>query len=215
MTDITVSPPGLGLEAYFSFKEPVLTYIRNKLNTNEDSIQLKVIGINNLRSMMESELRDPYTDTYVALGISSQDYRRDVLDNVPLYVFSYNPSPTRTVFIKCPLSYIQDYSLVSDILYTNRLIIVDMNKLPKALDTTLLFNELSDLVYDSLGVRPQLKEVSLGEAEKVTRENFQIRESIRTQSITVRKSNKTMLAEITLKHNQLVARLATLNIVLG
>jgi hypothetical protein len=215
MPDITVSPPGLGLEAYFTFKEPVLTHIRNKLNTNEDSVQLKVIGINNLKSMIESELRDPYTDTYAALGISNQDFRRDVLNNIPLYLFAYYPTPTRTVYIKCPLNYIQDHSLVSDILYTNRVIIIDMNKLPKAQDTTFLFDELSDLVYDRLGMRPQLKEVSLGDAESVTREEFQIRESIRTQSATVRKSNRTMLAEITLKHNQLLARLNTLNITLG
>jgi hypothetical protein len=215
MPEITVSPPGLELEAYFSFKEPILTHIRNKLNTNEDSIQLKVIGINNLRSLIESELRDPYTDTYTPLGISSQDYRRDVLNDVPLYVFAYVSTTGRTTYVKCPLSYISDYSLVADILYTNRVIVVDLNKLPKALDTTVVFAELSDMIHDRLGVRPQIKEVSVGEMQKITREEYQIRESIRTQLITVRKSNRTMLAEITLKHDQLLSRLNDLNISLG
>lgn len=215
MLEITVSPPSLNLLAYFSFKEPVFSRIRNQLNTNEDSIELKVIGINNLRSMFESELRDPYVDTYQTLGISELDYRRDVLNDVPLYVFSHTSSIGRITYFKCPLSYIEDYSLVADIMYTNRVIVIDMAKLPKALDTTFVFAELSDLVFDRLGVRPELKEVSIGEPEKVTRESFQTRESIRVQGITVRKSNRARLAEVTLKHDQLLARINELNIVLG
>ena len=95
MAEVTVIAPALDLEAYFSFKEPVLTYLRNKLNTNEDSIQLKVIGINNLKSMIESELRDPYIDTYSPLGISNLEYRRDVINSVPLIVFSYRHPSNR------------------------------------------------------------------------------------------------------------------------
>lgn len=215
MPEITVSPPSLNLKAYFSFKEPVFSRIRNKLNTNEDSIELKVIGINSLRSMIESELRDPYVDTYQPLGIADIDYRRDVLNEVPLYVFSHTSPTNRVTYFKCPLSYIVEYSLVSDILYTNRVIVIDMAKLPKSLDTTVVFDELSDLVFDALGVRAEIKEVSVGQAQAVTRQEFQTRESIRQQSITVRKSTRTRLAEMTLKHDQLLARINQLNIVLG
>lgn len=215
MSEITVSPPTLNLQAYFSFKEPVFSRIRNKLNTREDSVELKVIGINSLKAMIESELRDPYVDTYQPLGIPDIDYRRDVLNSVPLYVLSHTNPLGRVTYFKCPLNYIADYSLVADILYTNRVVVIDMGKLPKALDTTVIFNELSDMVFDRLGVRPQLKEVSIGEPEAVVREDFQTRESIRLQSVTVNKSNRTRLAEMTLKHDQLLARINQLNITLG
>lgn len=215
MPSISVSPPGLELVAYFSFKEPALTYVRNKLNTNESSVLLKVIGVNNLKSMIEAELRDPFIDTYNPIGISSQEYKREVLDEVPLYVFSHTSKTGKVTFIKCPLSYVSDYSLTSDILYVNKLLVIDLKKLPTGLNTVVIFQELSDLVYDRFGVRPQIKEVSVGDPENTTREDYENREAIRTSTITVKKSNSVMLSEITLKYNQLVGRLSDLNISLG
>jgi hypothetical protein len=215
MPEITISPPGLGVQAYFGFKEPVLSAIRNRLNTNEGLIALKVIGINDLKSLIEAELRDPFVDAYSPLGISSEDYKRYVLNGVPLYVFAYTPAIGRVVYLKCPLNYINEHSLVSDILYTNRVIVMDLAKLPKDLSTVEIFQSLSNLVFDTLGVRPEIKEVSVGEPEKTTRADHALRESIRTQAITLRKSERTRLAEITLKHDQLMARLDDLNITLG
>lgn len=215
MPDITISPPSIGMEAYFTFKEPVIKHIRDKLNTDDSAIMLKVIGVNNLRSLLEAELRDPYVDTYAPLGISDQDYRKDVLDDVPLYVFSYRDMAGKTVYIKSPLNYIAGFSLTLDIVYTNRLVVMDLQKLPNTLDPVVVFSDLSDMVYDRLGVRPTFKEVSIGEPELVTREEHLVRETMRTEGISVHKSTAAALAEITLKYNQLTARLTAMNIILG
>ena len=213
--EITVSPPTVGQEAYFKFKNPVLAYAQSKLNTNESSILLKVIGINNLRGLLEAELRDPYVDTYAPMGILAQDYRDDVLNDIPLYVFSYKDMGGNIVYIKAPLNYIQEYSGTLDINYTNRLIVLEMGKLPATLDTVVIFQELQDLVYDKLGVTPTAKEISVGEPERIERADHELRESIRKQSIQVAKSTKSALAEITHKYNELTARLSDMGIVLG
>ena len=213
--EITVSAPAVAQEAYFKFKNPVLSYVQSKLNTNESSIPLKVIGINNLRGLLEAELRDPYVDTYAPMGISAQDYKKDVLNDIPLYVFSYKDMAGNTVYIKAPLNYIQEYSSTLDITYTNRLIVLEMGKLPATLDTVVIFQELQDLVYDKLGVSPTVKEISVGEPEKIDRSEHELRESIRKQSIQVAKSTKTALAEITHKYNELTTRLSDMGIVLG
>lgn len=213
--EITVSAPTVGQEAYFKFKNPVLSYVQSKLNTNESSILLKVIGINNLRGLLEAELRDPYVDTYAPMGIPVQDYRDDVLNDIPMYVFSYKDMGGNIVYIKAPLNYIQEYSGTLDINYTNRLIVLELGKLPATLDTVVIFQELQDLVYDKLGVTPTAKEVSVGEPEKIERSDHELRESIRKQSIQVAKSTKATLAEITHKYNELTARLSDMGIVLG
>lgn len=215
MPDITTSPPTVGQQSYFRFKQPVLSFIQNKLNTDETAIKLKVIGVNNLRSLLEAELRDPFVDTYSPMGINVEEYRKDVLNDVPLYVFSYLNMGGKTVYIKAPLNYILDYTDSLDITYTNRLIVMDVGKLPATVDTTVIFRDLGDFFYDKLGVRPLVKEVSVGEPEVVTREDHELRESIRKQSITVSKSNKALLEEISLKYNELVRRISDLNIVLG
>lgn len=213
--EITVSAPTVGQEAYFKFKNPVLSYVQSKLNTNESSILLKVIGINNLRGLLEAELRDPYVDTYAPMGIPVQDYRDDVLNDIPMYVFSYKDMGGNIVYIKAPLNYIQEYSGTLDINYTNRLIVLELGKLPATLDTVVIFQELQDLVYDKLGVTPTAKEISVGEPEKIERSDHELRESIRKQSIQVAKSTKATLAEVTHKYNELTARLSDMGIVLG
>lgn len=215
MSTVTISTPALGLQAYFSFKEPVLSYVRNKLNTSDSAILLKVIGINNLKALLESELRDPFIDAYNPIGISSQEYKRDVLDDIPLYVFAHTALSGKVTYVKCPLSYISDYSLTTDMLYTNKLVVIDLQRLPQGLDTVSLFPDLSDLVYSKLGVLPAIKEVSIGNPEKITREEYELRESMRLQGVSVNKCNATLLAEMTHKYNQLVARLSAINISLG
>ena len=215
MPDITVSPPAIGLEAYFVFKDPVLAFMKNKLNTAEATLRLKVIGINNLKSMIEAELRDPYIDAYNPMGISNYDYKKDVLNGVPLYLFEHTSLAGKVTYLKSPLTYIADYSLTSDIIYANKLLMLDLGKLPDLFNTTTVFNDLSDLVFDRLGVRPDIREVSVGAPETITREDHDIRESVRINSISVVKSNATLLAETRHKYQQLTERLSDLGISLG
>lgn len=215
MPDITISPPALGTQAYFNFKNPVAGYIKNKLNCGDNGILLTVIGINNLKSLMEVELRDPFIDSYNPMGILKTEYMNDVLNEVPLYVFAYQPPGGKKVYIKSPLNYIADFSIGNDIIYTNRLVMLDLGKLPIDLDTVIMFDDLSDFVYDRFGIRPDLKEVSVGDPEKTTREDHALRQAIRTNSITVRKSKTAQFMELSHKYNQLINRLDELGIVLG
>lgn len=215
MTAITVSPPSIGQEAYFSFKEPVAKFVRNKLNTNEVSVKFTVTSVMSMREMIEVELRDPFMEIYGLLGLSDYEYRTDVLNSVPVYTLRTTTIAGVNSYIRVPLNYISEFGAVSDVLYTNRVIVLDLGKLPQDLVIDQCFPDLVDALTTRLGVAPSVKEVSLGSPEKISRDAYSIRESVRTNSITVKKTNATQLAELSIRYSQLVNRISDLGIVLG
>ena len=88
MPDITVNTPSIGLHAYFKFKEPINTYLKNKFNLDSLTIKLKVISIINMKDMIRNDLRDPFSEIYVPAAISEVEYKKDLVDNVSIISFS-------------------------------------------------------------------------------------------------------------------------------
>lgn len=215
MPDISVIPPAIFQEAYFSFKEPVAKYVRNKLNTIDVSIKFSVTSVMSMRELLEVELRDPYKEVYGVLEISDYEYRKDVLNNIPIYTLR-NVSMTGVVsYLRVPLNYISEYGSVSDIFYTNRLLVIDLGKLPKDLSLDYIHTDLRDMVQTRVGVSVMIKEVSIGNPDKISMEEYKTREAIRVNSISVRKTTAYLLAEITHKYNEVIRRLTEMGISLG
>lgn len=215
MPDVTVNVPNVGLEAYFTFKEPINSYLKNKYNLRSLETKLRVISIINMKDMIRNDLRDPYTELYLPSAIPETEYKKDLIDNVPIVSFSFVDNKGIERFIRSPLNYIESYSNISNIEYINKLILIDLNRLPVSLDTTIFFNDLKDFIESRLGVVSVIKEVSVGEVELVTQEEHDLRETIRNNSVTVHKTLSTQLSEITIKHDQLLLRLQNLGITLS
>ncbi len=214
MPDITVSIPNVGMQAYFTFKDPVSYYIRNKFNLNTTAIKLKVISVISMKDTIRNDLRDPFTDLYSPAGISEVDYKQDLIDNVPVVSFSFRDSEGIERYVRSPLNYIERISSVSSIEYMNKLIVIDLNRLPKEVDTTLFFEDLKDFVMQRLGVVSEIKEVSVGETEMVDHTEHTTRETIRKNTATVHKTLQTQLQEAQLRSDQILLRLQELGITL-
>lgn len=215
MPDITVNCPSVNDEIYVTFKEPVNFYIKNKFNLNELTVKLKVISIISMKDTIRNDLRDPYTDFYIPAGISEVEYKKDLVDNVPMLSFSYTDTRNVERFIRCPLNYVDSIASVTNITYQNKLLIIDLNRLPMEVDLTSLFPALSDFITSHTGITPELKEVGIGPTEMVDHIEHEMRETIRSNMITVQKTLHTQLDEITLKHNELLNRLQVLGITLN
>lgn len=215
MPDITINTPSVGLEAYFTFKDPVSFYIKNKFNLNSLSMKLKVISIISMKDMVRNDLRDPYTELYEPATIPEVEYKKDLIDNIPIVSFSYTDRLGVERYIRSPLNYVDTISSISNIEYNNKLIIIDLNKLPNELDTSIHFSDLSDFIESRLGIVPEIKEVSVGNAEFVDTVENVTRETIRKNMVTVYKTLQIRLEEAELKHDQLLQRLTALGISLG
>lgn len=215
MPDITINTPSVGLEAYFTFKDPISYYIKNKFNLNSLSMKLKVISVISMKDMVRNDLRDPYTELYEPATIPEVEYKKDLIDNIPIISFSYTDRLGVERYIRSPLNYVDTISSISNIEYNNKLIIIDLNKLPNELDTSIHFSDLSDFIESRLGIVPEIKEVSVGNAELVDTVENVTRETIRKNMVTVYKTLQIRLEEAELKHDQLLQRLTALGISLG
>ena len=215
MPDITVNTPNIGLISVFTFKEPINTYLKNKFNLDSLTVKLKVISVISMKDMIRNDLRDPFTELYSSAGITEVEYKTDLIDNVPIVSFSYTDLAGIERYIRSPLNYIDSIANISNIEYMNKLLVLDLNKLPASLDTTLFFNDLSDFIQSRMGLTPSIKEVNVGDIEFVDNTEHTTRETVRTNTVTVYKTLATQLSEANLRYDQVIDRLTALDIHLG
>lgn len=213
--EVTVAIPSVGTEAYFEFKDPYSTYIRNKFNINTLGVRLKVISVISMRDMIRTDLRDPYTEIYATAGLSEVDYKQDLTNNVYLISFSFRTCDGVERYVRVPLNYVASQSDSATVEYTDRIVMLDLGYLPKDLELTPFFNELIDFMATRTGVNVEVKDVSVGNVKLVAQEDHETRETIRKNSVSVHKTLEVKLEEKTLLLDSLMNRLKTLNIVLG
>lgn len=215
MPSITVNTPTANSEFYATFKEPFNTYIKNKFNLENMNKKLKVVSIINMKDMIRNDLKDPFTELYLPLGISEIEYKKDLNENIPIITLMFIDDVGVERYFRIPLNYIESISQLNEVEYINKLIVIDLNRLPSDLDLTVFFNDLKDFIESRVGIIPQIKEVSIGSVELVSQEEHEIRETVRMNSITVYKTLSAQLEDLNLRFNSLLARVNALGIVLG
>lgn len=201
MSSVTVQLPPVGVNSLFLFKRPFSSYVRSVLNIDVDEVKLKVISVVSMRDMIAIEKIDPFTKYYIPVGVMESDFKQDLDNDVPILTLLYNDISV----VKVPLSYISFYKAIAQIEYSNKLVIVDMGVVPMKLDVAVYFDGLKDYMETRLGVRPEVKEVSIGSTVFSTAEH-ELKESTRTGVITVHDTNETKLQKITVAYNELLAR---------
>jgi len=212
---ITISVPSVGMTAYFTFKEPINTYLKNAYNLDSLTIKLRVISIISMRDMIRNDLKDPFTSLYAKAAISEVDYKIDLKDNVPIVSFSFIDNSGVERFARVPLNYIASISSITSKEYINKLVLIDLNMLPMELDLTSYFDDLSDFITSRTGITPVIKEVGIGNIELVTQQEHDTRETVRGNMVTVFKTLATQLEELNIKYNSMSSRLQELGIVLS
>jgi len=215
MPDVTINIPSISQEAYFTFKEPINTYLKNKFNLDALTVKLKVISIISMRDMIRTDLRDPFSELYSPAGLDEVEYKKDLRDNISIISFSFRDLVGIEKYARCPLNYIDSISNISSKEYINKMIVLDLNRLPTDLDTTIFFNDLADFIESRIGIAPNIKEVNIGDVEFVTPDEHNTRETIRTNMTIVHKTLSTQLQEANLRYDQVLQRLQVLNITLG
>ncbi len=191
MPTITVPAPSINQQAFFTFKEPINTYLKNAYNLDSLTIKLRVISIISMRDMIRNDL------------------------NVPIVSFSFIDNSGVERFARVPLNYIASISSITSKEYINKLVLIDLNMLPMELDLTSYFDDLSDFITSRTGITPVIKEVGIGNIELVTQQEHDTRETVRGNMVTVFKTLATQLEELNIKYNSMSSRLQELGIVLS
>ena len=214
MPAITISIPPLNTDAYFKFKEPMVSYIKSSNKINIDTTRFKVISLTSMADLIRNNLVDPYSEIYDPAGIPEYEYKKDLLDNVPIATLSYVNFKNIVSYIRLPVNYIESISNFNNIEYIDKNIVINLGKLSSNYDTSLFFDELKDFIYDRTGVTPSVIEVAIGAPVNISKEEHAIREQIRSNKVTVTKSLATRYEELNIKYNDLLRRLAEIGITL-
>jgi hypothetical protein len=201
MSSVTVQVPPIGVSSLFLFKRPFSSYVRSVLNINVDEVKLKVISVVSMKDMISIEKIDPFIKYYIPVGVVESDFKLDLDNDVPILTLLYNEINV----VKVPLSYISFYRAIAQIEYTNKMVIVDVGKLPMKLDLAVHFEGLKDFIETRVGVRPEVKEVSLGSTVYTSAEH-ELKEGTREAVITVHDTNETKLQKLSVAYNELLAR---------
>lgn len=201
MANVTVQTPPIGLECLFSFKKPYNAYVRSTLNVNIDEVKLKVISIVSMRDLIAIEKIDPFAKYYIPMGIAESDFKLDLDNDVTMLTLLYNGMNV----VKVPLSYVSFYKAISQIEYSNKIVLIDLGILPVAVKTDVHFEGLKDYCETRFGVRPEVKEVNLGSTIVSSTEHAQ-KELVRNNVVTIHDTNETKLQKMTVAYNELLAR---------
>lgn len=109
-------------------------------------------GVESILSMTKKGI-NPYIQTYIPLGLTESDYRRDLNDIV--FIVSLKGEDGK--WYSVPTSYIKRFPDVSGLIYTSNKLTIDLGKFPVQDDLAYIVNELRDFIIARTGVHPSIK----------------------------------------------------------
>lgn len=207
---VTTFIPNIGLEAYFSFKEPIASFLKNKYNFTSTKIKLKVVSVISMKDLIKVDKKDPFTTIYNPAGISEAEYKLDLNNSIPIVSFLFISNRGIEERFRVPLNYIAFIEDINSIKYINKLLVIDLGKIHENLDIEAHFNDLKDFIRTRIGIQPEIKQVEIGNIEVIDENEHEIREAIRTNNITVRKTLSIQLEECRNERDNLINRIQQL-----
>lgn len=215
MRTIPLTRFSVGTQAVFSFKDPFNKFVQDMLKVNEDKFLLEVTSIISMRDHIKLSHRDPMSDVYKLVGISEIDYNLDLKNDVPLITFTYYDEYNSERLFRVPQTYVLDVSDASSVPYVNHGIYLALEHLPLDFDFEFLEKELVDFVKGRVGVNVNFSHITNSNITNLSSEEHERTETVRKNSLKVRKSLETRAVEAETELAAIHKRLKEKNIQLG
>ena len=139
--------PQLGAKGLYTLMEP----FQHKLLSG---VLYEPIAIRSIADIV-SDGGDPYTDYYLPGQISQEKYQEDVNNNVLIVTFQADQGNVARI----PTSYISGQPDVGGVPYRTMLLAAYLAPIPDSLDLSFLETRMGDLVFDTLGIRAEIRAV--------------------------------------------------------
>ena len=180
--------PKMGSKGLYTCKEPFNYALLN-------GVLYQPVAIRSFADIIASGV-DPYKEYYLPQQISKESYNADVLAGV--FIVSLRTDSGVTAYI--PTSYIVGQPDIGGVPYRTMILGISLAPIPESLDLTLLQTRVSDLVFDSLGVRARVDAVVASAASVVSQAEHDAIEATRAVVIA---NNKTDYAKYLVAMNEL------------
>lgn len=173
--------PDIGSVGNFILKTPYDSLIKSKVSYRCKSIRL-------LSECIADGL-DPYSYYYESVGLDEEIFNTDLNDGVS--IISLQTDKGEWLYI--PSSYILQFPNMNGVVYRAMMMGISLGALPDTLKLDALKTALSNIVTDTLGVTPTLKEIVVSVPSIVSNEDHLLIESARQAKITINTSDAAKL----------------------
>lgn len=195
MSDVTVLLPRVNDVAYFEFKDPFDSKVKIVTNSLDKRYKLTVVSVVGFDDYITQFHRDPFIDVYNPVALSDVEYRQDKNDDIKIITFAYRDVDGVDQLFKVPHNYIAAVITSGVVPYTNRTLVLNLGYLPEDLDITHIFSDVGDIVTTMLGVQPTITDISTGEREFIEPKDHTLREEVRKNTVSVKKTLAVQLRE--------------------
>jgi hypothetical protein len=183
--------PAINTKGKFTFDTPFDTI----LNINEE---FTVSSVRNLIEIRDSQ-EDPYTTIYQLYGLTQNDFKNDVDNNIP--IVTLNNSGGKYYYV--PANKITSIPIVDGVKYRDMILAISLGSIPIDLDLTLAKDTIKQILYDTVGIDSTVEEVPSSAIILVDNNKHDAYMGIINNKKSIVKSYRTLYLEELNKNNEL------------
>lgn len=168
--------PTVGARGFYTLQAPF-----NTLIAQDDAYTCQAVRrIGDYLALNE----DPLNNVYIYNGLTEADFELDQKENM----FIVSLQSDRGQWLYVPVRYIISYPIMNGIPYQTMMLGVSLGAVPADMDLTSIQNMVSDLVFETIGIRPQISPVVTSKQKLVSRANHEAIEIARLARATQNKT---------------------------
>lgn len=155
--------PKIGTKGKFEFKPPF-----NKVETLRT--QYTVQAIRSLKELKDSD-EQPYEQIYVSNGITEEEFKDDLNNNVPILCLIGNGDE----YLYVPANRVKKLPDISGVKYQEMILAISLGQIPYGSDLSVTKDTIVNNVYDTFGVTSTIEEVrgsAITMVEDIDHENY-------------------------------------------
>lgn len=183
--------PPIGTAGIYTLQTPFNSHL-------QQNVSYRCEAVRKISDFVEVGL-DPYDLYYRPVGITEQKYAEDLLNSV--CIVSLQSESGHWVYV--PSSYITAYPNINGVPYRVIVLGVELGALPEYMDLTALKVSVSNVVRDTIGVTPDIKEVAISALQNISQYDHDTLTQTRAYLVTNSNTDRAKLLD-------LQARFATL-----
>lgn len=163
------------------------------------------IGVETINGML-AKGDDPFTDVYEPRGIAESVFNTHADEGVRIITWQSSLGE----IISVPEVYIDSIPDANGVPYRCAMLGISLSAIPDDMDITDLKTEISDMIFNYLGVRSEIKEVMYGEPSILSAEEHAAVDLARVAHITNNVSSRLRVQQLTTTVNDLTLKVQQL-----
>lgn len=175
--------PDIGSVGSFVLKAPYNTLIKNNVSYRCKSLRLL--------SECVADGLDPFSYYYESVGLSQDVFDKDLENDVS--IVSLQTDKGEWLYI--PSSYILQFPNMNGIVYRAMMLGMSLGALPDTMKLDALKTSISNLIKDTIGITPSIKEIVVSVPSIVSKIDHDLIETARLAKVTVTSSDAAKLAK--------------------